>query len=99
MKPGNHGMYGAGIYFAATPEAARRKARFDGSGDDVLITAEVWVGIMLEVRAPMGHLNMQLLRSYGCHSVHGVGGNGDEFVVFKAFRVRVMNFDRVGAIL
>jgi hypothetical protein len=92
MKPGASGMYGAGIYFALTPDAARRKARFDGSGDDVLITADVWVGVMLEVRSPMGNLNGHLVRSYGCNSVHGVGGNGDEFVVFKPFRVRVKAF-------
>jgi hypothetical protein len=97
MKPGTRGMYGAGMYFASTKEDARRKARFDGSGEDMLITADVWVGCMLEVRSPMGHLTGELVRSYGCHSVHGIGGNGDEFVVFRPHRIRLMSCVPVGS--
>jgi hypothetical protein len=89
MKPGSSGMYGAGIYFALTPDDARRKARSHGSVDDVVITADVWVGMMLEVKSPMAHLNGHLVCGYGCNSVRGSGGNGDEFVVFRPFRVKI----------
>jgi hypothetical protein len=82
-------MYGGGIYFAKTEQDARRKARFDGSGDDALIIADVWLGPMLELRTAMPNLHGRLVRSYGCTSVHGCGGNGDEYVVYRPHRVNV----------
>jgi hypothetical protein len=89
MNPGTHGMYGGGIYFAKTEADARRKSQHDGSGDDALIIADVWLGPMLETRTSMPHLDGHLVRSYGCTSVHATGGNGDEYVVYRSHRVNV----------
>jgi hypothetical protein len=97
FKPGSQGLFGAGIYFAATKEAAQDKARH---GYDVVITVIVWLGFMLEVpKALAGQipLTRQLVYEFGCHSIHGTGlQTGEEGVVFDAQNiVELRRFQRM----
>jgi hypothetical protein len=84
FKPGNSGMFGAGIYFAASPEKAKYKARTSKDGNPVTITAEVFLGFMLDVPSARNSLTKEEVYKYGCHSVHGVANSGDEYIVYKA---------------
>jgi hypothetical protein len=84
FRPGTYGMYGAGIYFAVSAADAQRKARH---GTDIVITVEVFLGFMLEVPQPMHELTQQHLNDYGCHSIRGTAGMGDEYVIFDSEQV------------
>jgi hypothetical protein len=83
FKPGKPGMFGEGIYFAATPEQARAKAKIAGIEDGVTITADVFLGFVLEVPAARNSLTKEEVYEHGCHSVHGITDSGDDYVVFK----------------
>jgi hypothetical protein len=89
FKPGKSGMFGAGIYFAETPEQAKSKAANDGNGDAVTVTAEVYLGFMLEVPSARHSLTKDEVYSYGCHSVHGLASGGSEYIVFTPHSIRV----------
>jgi hypothetical protein len=74
-------MFGAGIYFAATPESAQYKSIH---GPTVTISVEVFLGFQLEVPFAMPNLTKEQVYSYGCHSVKGLARSGEEYVVLEA---------------
>jgi hypothetical protein len=83
FRPGTGGLFGAGIYFAATKQAAQKKSRH---GNGAVITVMVWLGFTLEVSKPKAgqfRLSQQMVCEFGCHSVHGTGiQTGEEWAVF-----------------
>jgi hypothetical protein len=87
-------MFGGGIYFAESPEEAKRKALLSNApyGDRMVIRAHIWMGWMLEVPGPMKGLTKDSVVSYGCHSVRGKDRTpaGYEFVVYDYRNVRDM---------
>jgi hypothetical protein len=92
MHCGSSGMFGAGIYFANSPESAKYKARNDGRIGDAMVLAEVDLGTSLEVSKANSNLNKANVSSQNCQSVHGhIAGRGDEFVVFDSWRVTVIS--------
>jgi hypothetical protein len=88
FRPGKSGMFGPGIYFAATPRKAKHKAMMDGNGHAVTIAAEVFLGFMLQVPSARHSLTKEEVYSYGCHSVHGLANSGDEYIVFTSDNIR-----------
>jgi hypothetical protein len=89
-------MFGAGIYFALTEQAARHKAASDGAIGDAMVEADVDLGKCLNVTHSESTLNLVSVRGQGCDSVHGcIPGRGDEFVVFEPERVRIIKVKNV----
>eukprot|EP01083_Nonionella_stella_P026508 73006_1 len=87
MIRGSAGMFGGGIYFAETVQAAKHKAHKKG----VLITAKVFVGkekVVMNFNG--GQFTFQSLQSTGYDSVNAPKGAGNG----EAERV-VYNFDQV----
>lgn len=95
MKPGNKGMFGAAIYFADTKEAARYKAQYDGSGDDVVLKATVDFGMTLVLEHPDHTMTASRLQSQGCDSIKGRSSPGAdwEYAVFDPTRIRLLSFE------
>ena len=95
MKPGKRGMFGPGIYFSDTVEKCRYKTVH---GKDMLITAEVKLGISLNVlkynRRVCRGLNYEKINNYGCDSLtappEGSGVNYIEYVVYRSQDVKVL---------
>jgi hypothetical protein len=94
MVAGRQGMFGAAIDFADTEDAARHKARYDGSGDDVVITASVDFGTSLVLQAPDPAMTAERLHSRGGDSVKGRSSpQADwEYVVFDPSRITFRSF-------
>jgi hypothetical protein len=95
MKPGTSGMYGPGIYFAATPEICKRKALRTG----FLVTCKVRLGISLGVMTYESSicpsLNYNTVRyQYSCNSTTGLVGGGvsnEEYVVYRSEDAKVIS--------
>ena len=95
MKPWKSGMFGPGIYFSDTVEKCRHKIVH---GKDMLITAEVKLGISLNVlksnRRVCRGLNYEKIKKYGCDSLtappEGSGVNYIEYVVYRSQDVKVL---------
>ena len=91
-------MFGPGIYFSDTVEKCRHKIVH---GKDMLITAEVKLGISLNVlksnRRVCRGLNYEKIKKYGCDSLtappEGSGVNYIEYVVYRSQDVKVLTVD------
>merc|ERR1712130_1001600 len=87
MTRGGQGMFGGGIYFAETVQAAKHKALHRG----FLITAKVFVGKeKVVMNAQGGQFTFRELQKLGFDSVHAPKGSGNG----EPERV-VYNFDQV----
>lgn len=84
MKPGSQGMFGPAIYFAETKDACLRKAK----QKEVLLVAQVKVGVSLICRKANYHLNHQSVSALGCHSVKGVGCvSSVEYAIYNSIQI------------
>jgi len=84
MKPGSQGMFGPAIYFAETKEACQRKAKHK----EVLLVAQVKVGVSLICRRANYSLNDNKVSALGCHSVKGVGCvSSVEYAIYNSFQI------------
>jgi hypothetical protein len=91
MHCGSSGMFGAGIYFANSPDSAKSKAQNDRRIGDAMVLADVDLGTSLEVWGANRNLNNAIVSSKNCQSVHGhIAGRDDEFVVFDSWRVTII---------
>lgn len=88
LKKGKNGMFGPGIYFAATSDIARMKCRHVHHDVDVFVHCNVDFGFALVLEEPHNDLSLEELREYGCNSVMGRSGVGRmwEFVVYDGKR-------------
>jgi hypothetical protein len=86
FRPGTSGMFGAGIYFAQSPEDCKGKAHKVGA----VLRAEVSLGRSLVCKSAQRHLDARTLEGYSCQSVKGVAPavSRDEFAVFDSEQVR-----------
>jgi uncharacterized membrane protein YgcG len=85
FRPGTSGMFGAGIYFAQSPEDCKGKAHKVGA----VLRAEVSLGRSLVCKRAQTHLDARTLEGYSCQSVKGVAPavSRDEFAVFDSEQV------------
>jgi hypothetical protein len=89
---GLFGMFGAGIYFADTPEAARPKSQH---GDTVIVTADVDMGRSLVLDSPSNGLTLDRVRQLGCDSVKGRSSARAlwDYVVFESSRITLISVE------
>ena len=86
MQRGASGAAGGGIYFAASPVDARRKARTTGS---VILAARVALGRSKVISSVDPSITFTSLLREGYDSVHLTAFNGgDEFIVYNWDQVR-----------
>ena len=87
FKPGTSGMFGAGIYFAQSPEDCKGKAHKVGA----VLRAKVALGRSLVCKSAERHLDARTLAEYGCQSVKGTAPavSRDEYAVFDSEQVSV----------
>jgi hypothetical protein len=88
MRRGHNGMFGGGIYFAATPEETDAKAH----ARSVVLQCAVFVGRAKKVRNACPTLGFSSVDDEGFDSVHAVSSatflpTGDEFVVYNSDQV------------
>jgi hypothetical protein len=85
-------MFGAAVYFADTPEAARHKSQH---GEAVIVTADVDMGRSLVLEGPANELTLNTVRQLGCDSVKGRGSakSGWEYVVFESSRITLISVE------
>eukprot|EP00484_Ammonia_sp_Unknown_P017218 CAMPEP_0197029546 /NCGR_PEP_ID=MMETSP1384-20130603/8981_1 /TAXON_ID=29189 /ORGANISM="Ammonia sp." /LENGTH=238 /DNA_ID=CAMNT_0042458741 /DNA_START=73 /DNA_END=789 /DNA_ORIENTATION=+ len=95
MKPGQTGMFGAGIYFADSVQAAKYKAHHQGW----LVTANVLVGKELRVNdSKAGQFTFEKLWQQGYDSVYAPYGSGNgqpERVVYNEDQVQVLSVAKI----
>jgi hypothetical protein len=89
MKAGRSGMYGAGIYFATSREAAAYKSQHDGRPGDVIIKADVDLGWAFVIKGPKSDLKSRDIGRFQCTSVKGKSRSGAdwEYCVYDPARV------------
>ena len=85
MVRGSAGAAGGGIYFAASPADARRKARTTGS---VVLKARVALGSSKVLSQTDPNISFTSLQREGCDSVRLTALHGDEFIVYNWDQVR-----------
>lgn len=85
LVKGSKGMFGAGIYFAATMEIAKHKCR---TNVGAYVIAKVDFGTALIRCAPEKTLTLDEIKRYGCDSVMGRSGPNTnwEFIVYESER-------------
>jgi hypothetical protein len=71
MRRGSRGMFGAAIYFAESPEAARHKCAHSNEGKVLVFGADVDLGKALIRETPESGMNEFLLLLQVCNSVMG----------------------------
>lgn len=82
---GNKGMFGPGIYFAATLEIAKHKCR---TKVGAYVICKVDFGFAIVYQRPNKTLKLEDIRQYDCDSVMGRSGPGTdwEFIVYESER-------------
>lgn len=92
MKPGASGLFGPGIYFANTIEAAQIKAHQKG----VFLIAEVFLGktkSISRVDVDAGNFNLAAIKAQGYTAIIGYRvRSGREIIVFDSKRVRNIKY-------
>jgi hypothetical protein len=97
LRGNNACMFGSGIYFAETPQAAEGKAWHGTAGDRAVITAEVDLGRCFEPRAADNTLAFRKLQKMGFDSTwakarpHGPMKHADEWIVYNVDQVRPLS--------
>lgn len=88
LNKGSKGMFGPGIYFAATEDIAKWKCNSIKHKVDAFIHCNVDFGDALVLEKPHNTLTLKQLREYGCNSVFGRSGPNKkwEFVVYDEKR-------------
>ena len=102
LVKGKKGMFGAGIYFAATLEIAKHKSR---SRVGAYVIAKVNFGTALILFKPHNNLTFDDVKKYGCDSVMGrrAADGHWEFIVYESkrtwplqmFRLKQKEIDQV----
>jgi hypothetical protein len=91
MMPGKGGLFGGGMYFAATPEIAMYKQAKDGfrMGAAILLTVLVDFGDALVIEGSAHNMTNEILNARGCQSVFGRQNpaSGWEYVVYDSDRI------------
>lgn len=92
MRKGSFGMFGPGIYFAATRDIAEHKCRAAGHPAEGFIVCQVNFGYALILDSPNKNLTKTDIANLKCDSVMGRSAVGRdwEFVVYDENRVRQM---------
>jgi hypothetical protein len=85
MISGTYGAFGCGMYFARTPDDARRKSRH---GSEAVFAANVTLNNPVRLYDKWEWLTPAILRSMGFDSVITDRFNGTEFVVFSSDNVQ-----------
>ena len=92
MRPGSAGLFGPGIYFANTIEAAKRKAHKKG----VFLIAEVYLGKTKSIsRADVdaGNFNLAAIKQQGYTAIIGYRlQSGREIIVFNSNQVKNIKY-------
>lgn len=92
LKPGSNGMFGPGIYFAATPFISKMKCTHIHRSIDAYILCEVDFGNALILEKPDTSLTLDSVKQHWCNSIVGrseVGKNW-ELVVYESKRVTLI---------
>jgi hypothetical protein len=94
MKPRTEGLFGPGIYFAATPESAVHQGLLDDEAHATLVTADVNFGRALVVEGAHRDLNRDEVNARGADSVKGRSSSRAnwQYVVYEPTRVNLVQF-------
>jgi hypothetical protein len=89
MRPGTGGMWGPGIYFADSIQAARHKSRH---GNEVVVMVTADFGTALVADCALSNTTPISLTNTGCQSVMGRGNPSSdwEYVLFDSSRITLV---------
>ena len=92
MKSGTKGMFGAGIYFAATKNIAIHKCAVAGHKYEQIFICKVDFGNALIFEKPFKNITREYVQSYGCDSIMGRSAKKRnwEFVVYDSNRIKIL---------
>ena len=94
LVKGSKGMFGPGIYFAASMEIAKHKSRVCVGA---YVICKVDFGYAIVLGSPCKNLTLEDIREYGCDSVMGRSGPNTnwEFIVYESERTRPLQMIRL----